>query len=330
MAAPREFRHPGDNRIPALRCKRALGLGDDEAIARLAANQQGRVARRQLIALGITHQTIVVRRRRGTLREVHRGVYAVGHAAPTREADWQAAVLATGPGCALSHLSAAELWRLIPYREGHVHVTVNAKRRRQSGIVAHRAGLHGDEVTAHNGIPVTTVPRTLLDLATYLGSTGLRRAIRQCEYLSLASLHEVGELLARYPNRRGRARLRRALEGVQAAPGYTRSVLEEEFLSLVEEVGLPAPELNGVLVLAGKQIEVDCLWRTQRLAVELDGGQAHKTEFAFEEDRRRDRALIAAGFTPMRVTWTSLRSERSSLGRDLHAAWTTHAGKPVA
>lgn len=328
MDERREFGPLGGEDIPALGAVRAAGeVGDDEAIARLAGIQNGRVARRQLIALGLSLKTIEVRRRRGTLREVHRGVYAVGHDAPTREADWHAAVLATGPAAALSHLSAAELWALLPPRRGPTHVSINAKRRKATGIAIHRSVLPPSEVTTRSGISVTTVPRTLLDLAVYLGTAQLRRLVREAEFRRLATLDEVAHVLGRHRTRRGRGRLREAIDGIRAAPGYTRSVLEEEFLALIEEMHLPAPELNAELVLFGKRLQVDCLWRPQRLAVELDGGQAHKTEFAFEEDRRRDRALVAAGFSPMRVTWTSLRTERRALSRDLVAAFDWKSGR---
>lgn len=172
-----------------------------------------------------------------------------------------------------------------------------------------------------DGIPCTTVARTLLDLSCRTHERVLRRLVKRAEFEHLTSMLDLAEILERYPRRQGRRVLAGIVAGAAASAGPTRSELEDRFLEFCAEHGLPAPETNVVLELATRRVEVDCLWRAQRLVVELDGYRAHGTATAFEDDRARDRALVAGGWRPMRVTWSQLHVRPKNLAAELRAAY---------
>jgi predicted transcriptional regulator of viral defense system len=249
------------------------------------------------MAIGIDDSGIRRRVAQGRLHRVHQGVYAVGHPTLTAEARWMAAVIACGQGAVLSHLDAAALWRIYKGTGARVHVTV-ASSRRAAGLWVHRARrLHLDDVTVKKGIPVTTVARTLVDLTDVLGSDRILRAIREAEFLRLLD-HQA--LNAAVKRTHGRKRLTVLKEAIQAhTPGQiVREELEHRFLELVRAAGLPPPETNVKITARGRTYEIDCLWREQRVAVELDGRAAHARTAAFESDRRKDAALNAIGLRP--------------------------------
>jgi len=291
----------------------------DGGIAKLAARQHGVVCRRQLLELGLVESKIESRRRRGALVPVHRGVYAVGHDGLTVEGRWMAAVLACGPGSALSHRSAAQLWGLIRRSGSIPEVTRPATFRPRPGVCAHRSLLPDDEIDVAAGIPVTSVSRTLLDLAPILDRdpTGLERALSEAEVRSLTSRRSLPDLLERYRGRPGTVAIRRLLADDEARRGVTRNDFEEAFVALVDATGLPRPRLNADVALRGRFIELDCLWSAQRLFVELDGRAVHGTQRAFEADRERDRVLLAEGWRGIRVTWRQLRHEPDAVASDL-------------
>lgn len=250
------------------------------------------VTRRQLVAAGLEEHEIAYRVKTGRLIRRHRGVYAVGHVPPSPHARAMAAVLACGPGAALSHRSAGALWGLLRYA-GPPEVTA-ASKHRHPHITVHRSRLADTEITAHYGIPTTTPARTLLDLADVLDPASLTRAVHDARLRHILSLDDLAAQL-----KRGRAtRVLASLIDRPTAP--TRSVFEDAFLRFVDRHRLPRPEVN--VVVAG--YEVDILWRPQRLIAELDGHEFHAG--SFERDRDRDADLVAAGFRIVRVTWTRL------------------------
>jgi hypothetical protein len=210
-----------------------------------------------------------------------------------------AAVLAGGDGAHLSHRSAAALWGVLPNR-GEIQITTKRRLRPRDKINFHSQSLLLDEVTTYDGIPTTTVARTLLDIAA-TEPDQLERAFNEAEYLRLWDATGVAELIDRYPRRSGAPALRALLDA--GAKGITREELEHRFHAFVEEHGLPRPELNADLEIEpGRWIRVDCLWRAARLIVELDGHAAHSTTSRFHSDRERDRLLALAGWTVVRVT----------------------------
>lgn len=287
----------------------------DALVAELAERQHGVVARGQLLNRGIAGNAIDNRVRLGRLHRLHPGVYAVGHRMLTREGRWMGAVLAGGEGAALSHRSAAALWSLRTTVRG-IEITTRRSTRSRGSIQRHCANLPADEVTVRRGIPVTTVPRTLFDLAAVLPPDGLKRPIREAEVLQLRDRLSLPALLARYPGHRGNRALRFCLRPGQTAD-FTRSELEDRFVEFLRKAGLPRPDLNAWLEIDGRWVQVDCLWRRHGLIVELDGHAVHGTRSAFEGDRDRDRRLQAAGWRVVRVTWRQLHDEGDAVGRDL-------------
>lgn len=298
------------------------------AVAVLAARQFGVVSRIQLLAIGVSADTVdrwIAARR---LHPIHRGVYAVGHTRISREGRWLAAVLACGDGAVLSHRSAAALWGILQY-EGRPEITTRHAHRRGDLLVARRSFLEPDEVTSHHGIPVTTPMRTLLDLGACIQPHQLDRAVRESDYLRLFELDQLRALLERHPGRRGTRHLRIAVERAAAAHGHTRSELEDRFRALVLNAHLPTPLFNARLELNEITIEPDVLWPEHRVIVELDGWAAHGTRDRFVADRARDREAHAAGYTVLRYTWADLdRSAIRKLKRLLSARTPRPRGRP--
>jgi very-short-patch-repair endonuclease len=272
-------------------------------IAALAARQWGVVSRGQLLDAGAARTTIGDRVRSGRLLPLHPGVYAVGHARLRREGHWLAAVLAVGRGAVLSHRDAAGLHDLRPANHVLVDVTTTAQPRNVPGIRLHRTrSLDARDTTTVHGIPVTTVARTLVDLAAQVPPDHLAAAIKAAERRRVFDLRAVEAATARTRGRRGRGHraLKEAIAERAALQGtVTLSFLEDAFLRLVRTNGLPLPVTN-VLV---EGFQVDAVWRTHRIAVELDGWRDHHTRQAFERDRERDAALTAAGWRVVRFTY---------------------------
>lgn len=294
----------------------------DRAIARLAGRQHGVVARRQLVALPLGAGAIDHRLRRGRLHPLHRGVYAVGHRALSREGRWMAAVLAGGNGAALSHRSAGALWGILPNARTDAEITVPVTRRRRPGLEQHQSILVADELTAVDGVPVTTAARTLLDLAAVVRPHQLRRAVEEAEVRRLWDRLSVADLLDRHRGRRGTAELSALVADAAVGLDVTRSDLEARFLAAVIDAGLPRPRANVPLEVGGRVLEPDFAWPERRVAVELDGHAFHATRASFEDDRARDRALHAAGWRVIRVTARQLLREREAVRADLVRALT--------
>jgi predicted transcriptional regulator of viral defense system len=290
--------------------------GVDAAIAELADQQHGVVGRRQLLDLGIGRGAIEGRLARGQLHRLHVGAYSVGHRLVSREGRWLAAVLAAGSGAALSHRSAAQLWRLIPRSSITTEVTRRRGWRSPVGIRVRASRLRSDEVAFHRGILVTSVSRTLFDFAGTASKRELERAMHEAEVRQLTDRLSLPDLLDRYPRRQGTANLRELLE-TKAPAGVTQNDLEELFVQFLDARGLPRPLLNGTLPVRGRLFRPDCMWLEQRLLAELDGRAVHGTEQAFERDRQRDRILLVEGWRSTRITWRQLRDEPAAIAGDL-------------
>jgi hypothetical protein len=177
-----------------------------------------------------------------------------------------------------------------------------------------------DEIGNIDGIPVTSTPRTILDLAAVVSRRQLERALNEVEVLGLTDRLSIPDLLARYPRRRGTAVLRALLADDTAVRGVSMSELEERFASLVDSYGLPRPRRNADVATGGRFFLVDCLWTDARLIVELDGRVVHGTRQAFEADRERDRLLMVDGWRVIRVTWRQLRDDEARIAADLRTA----------
>jgi very-short-patch-repair endonuclease len=265
------------------------------AVTALASNQHGRVTTRQLAEAGIGPGAIEKALRSQRLFRQHRGVYVVGHRAPSDHGRWTGAVLACGDDAALSHRSGATLWRFRRGEGPRVDVTVDtvAGRRRRTGIEVHRGPLAGEVVT-RDGIRVTSVARTLVDLAHVIEPDELVRAVREAQFLRLFNLRATRAALARRPSRV----LRELLEDMTVSS----SQLEDGFVRLLQRHHLPLPV--GQEWLLGHR--VDYVWTQWRVAVELDGYDAHVSLDAFQRDRTQNNALQLAGWILLRFTWADV------------------------
>ena len=271
----------------------------DRRVSEVAARQYGVVTKRQLLALGISKSAIGRRSTQSRLHRMHHGVYAVGHPVVSRHGHWLAAVLACGPGAALSHASAAALWELRASSATLIDVSVrSAGGRSRQGLRIHRRSAL--EATTKDGIGVTTPAQTVLDLAATLPQRALERAIDQAEIQHL-DLSSLDALISAHPRRPGATRLRRALEEPAT---LTRSELEEQMLAICRAHDLPAPRTNATV----DRLEVDFLFPDARLVVETDGWTYHRTRHAFERERQRHAQLARAGLRVLRFSERQLRS----------------------
>jgi len=292
--------------------------GADRAIAQVAEAQHGVVARHQLTWLGLGDDAIDYRLGVGRLWIVMPRIYAVGQRRLPPLSKAMAAVLSSGVGAVLSHRSAAALWGIRPLRDGKIHVTVPSKSRSTKLVRRHYVPLPKDEVTVYEGIPVTTVPRTVLDLAAGSSVDEVEVAIRQIEFLRLYDRLSLPDLIERYPGRRGTARVRVALARIEALPnGCPGSPLETKFLPFLRRHRLPRPRLNDWIIMGERRFQVDCHWAGTGQIVELDSWQAHGTRAAHRQDRARDRVLRVAGYEVTRITWAQLDDEPEAIAEDL-------------
>jgi very-short-patch-repair endonuclease/predicted transcriptional regulator of viral defense system len=299
---------------------RGLRRSREGEIAELARSQHGIVARHQLLDLGVGEDSIERRLGLGRLHRLLPGVYAVGHRLIPRHGWLMAAVLASGPEAVLSHHSAAVLWGLRGFSERAVDVTLPRKSTSSKLIKRHFSAVPPDERTIREGIPVTTVPRTIFDLAATEDAETIQNLLRESEFLELSDRLSLPHLLERYPGRRGVRKVRLVLERLREEPaGHKRSALEERFSPFLRLHHLPLPRYNDQLFVNGRRYEVDCHWPEQRQIVELDGWQGHRTKTAFREDRARDRRLRVAGYSVTRLTWNQLDDEPEAVAADLRA-----------
>jgi very-short-patch-repair endonuclease len=289
----------------------------------LAERQHGVVAQRQLIALGLSQRGIERRLESWRLRLVHREVFAVGRLGLSQQGRWLAAVLAYGEGALLSHRSAATLWGLSRPWAPAVDVTAPAGRqgiRRRERLWIHRGRLHPKDRSVRAAIPVTTVARTLFDMAEFVSRARLESAWEEADRLNLLQLSAVEGVCERGFGRRALRPIRRLLAEARAAT-VTRSPLEDDFAAFCRKHRLSAPAFNTTVL----GYEVDALWPEQRLAAELDSWEFHRHRAAFERDRIRDAALQVAGYRTIRITYRRLHDEPESLAEELRALLGTSA-----
>jgi predicted transcriptional regulator of viral defense system len=300
----------------------------DHAIARLAERQHGVVARRQLSALGLSEREIDLRIATGYLHPVFRGAFAVGHLAIGRTARMLAAVLACGDGTVLSHGSAAELQSLWDRQPIPIDVIPPRRAGRKVADIRWHNVLQPTpaEIEIRKGIPCTTVSRTLVDMAGRTGFTALSRLVERAAIQRRLEVREVDRVLAR-GRRRGAPQLRAILDlwrtDTERRPRL-RSPLEAHLLPALVAAGVPRPECNVKLgVDGGRPLEVDMLWRAEKLAIEADGEETHGTRRAFQEDRKRDQRLLAAGFRVARVTWRQAEDEPTAVAARIRRMLTS-------
>jgi len=251
----------------------------------------------------------------GRLSAIHREVYAVGHSRVSRNGRWLGAVLAYGDSALLSHQTAAAFWGLVKPRSAPIDVSAPVGRqglRRREGIWIHRGKLHLEDRDERAGIPVTTVARTLFDLAEVVDFRRLEQAWEEADRLKLLRPGEVAGVCERGYGRRALRPTRRLLAEARAVT-RTRSPLEDRFQNFSRYFKLPSHSTN--VEVLGK--EVDVLWPAAKLIVELDSWAFHSHRAAFQRDRARDTKLLVAGYRTVRVTHDRLDQEATALATEI-------------
>jgi very-short-patch-repair endonuclease len=261
---------------------------------------------------GLTPEAIKQRVRRGTLLREHRGVYRLGHRAPSLEARYLAAVWACGERAVLSGRAAARLLGLIKCRPPLPEVTAPTERRVE-GVITHRSLRMGPrDSMLWNGIPVTTVARTLVDIAGDTPADELAQACHEAGVKYRTTPRDVDAVLARWLGAPGARKLRRIMSGDERV---TLSKLESGFLRRLRQARLPLPRTNRP---AGGRF-VDCRWPDYRLTVELDSYRFHNSRRSWEQDRRREREAYARGDQFRRYTWTDVSENPELMLAELQA-----------
>jgi Protein of unknown function (DUF559) len=296
----------------AERWRRSQPRGDRNAKVRLSAiaeRQWGRVGWSQLVGLGVSKQAVAGWVKDCYVQRIHPRVYAVGHRAPSVEGDLAAALLYAGPGAMLSHGTAAWWLGLIEERPSTIHVSTPRRCRSRQGVRVHQR--RDCTRTWHKRMPVTSVAQTLLDYAATSSLNRVRKALANAEYHRLLDLAEVEALIGR--GRPGSAKLRNALSRHQPQLARTRSSLEDTFHGLCENAGIVLPEINVVV----HGWTVDALWRTEGLAVEIDGYGNHHTRAQIDRDRRKELCLRGAGLIVARYSEGQIEDEPQRVMADV-------------
>jgi hypothetical protein len=279
--------------------------------AEVAGRQWGVIGADQLRDCGLTRSTVARWRRAGRLHLIHPAVYALGHPSVPVEGRLVAALLHGGEHSVLSHATAAWWWGLVQTEPTLIEISCTSRARSCPGVSVHRR--QRVEKTRHRGFPVTTAAQTLLDYAADASLADVRRALANADYRGLLDLEAVRETAGQ--GRPGTARLRTGLVRHQPGLARTRSPLEERFIPLCESFGIPMPEIN-VLVEGWL---VDAVWRHERVVVELDGYDNHRSPAQIERDRRKELELRALGFLVIRYTWHQVTREADQVAADLLA-----------
>jgi very-short-patch-repair endonuclease len=272
----------------------------------------------QLRDCGVSKSTVCRWNAEGKLHRLHRGVYAMGHRSVPIEGRMVAGLIAVGPDAVLSHATAAWWWGLIDTEPVRIELTNPRRAKDRDDFRVYRASEL--ERTRHRGFPVTTVPRTVLDLAARDSVNQVRRALAEAEYRRMLDVDEVKRVLAR--GLKGSRTLRAALRAHEPRLARTRSGVERRFLELCERAALPLPDVN---VKVGR-MTVDALWRDARLAVELDTYNTHGSPARMERDRRRELHLRAAGFTVVRYTDQQIDEQPQLIAADLRLSLAAPSG----
>ena len=276
----------------------------------------------QLRDLGYSKKLVMRECQRGRFHILHRGVYAVGHRRLSWYSHCWAGILGAEANevdevvwpAVASHASAAYLWGVYRYAPGTIDVTAPIRRRAKRSFRVHFSSiLVPEDRREREGIPVTSLPRTLMDLAIRARPDQLNRLLERAEELSLLDVAAVESLLGRAGGHRGRGRLRRALALYQPDLAFTRSRFEKRFRRLVRAAGLPDPSMN----FNAHGYELDAYWPQLRFAVELDLFETHGSRAAFERDRLRQEELKLPGIEMIRVTKPRLDSEPEAVIRNL-------------
>lgn len=274
-------------------------------MANLAARQYGIVTRDQLTTLGYTDRMIDHALQTGRLQAWHRNVLAVGHGGLSPHGLCMAAVMFRGEGALISYQSAVWLWGLERRLEIPVNVSVRWRGHRQSAIGLHHCpALREEDFSTTEGIPVTSIPRTLLDYASTAKQYRLEIAIDQADRLDLLDPTAIDRIVEEVRGHQGCRRLQQALT-IYRETGFTRSGGEKRLLAVLADMGVRRPAVNNFI----EGYELDFYWEQERFAVELDSWEHHRSRRSFESDRERQENLAMTGIETIRITGTRLKHE---------------------
>jgi hypothetical protein len=274
--------------------------------ADLAGRQHGVLAASQLIDLGLGRSTISRWSRTGLLHRLYPGVYAFGHRSLRREGLQMAAVLTGGPASHLSHRAALLARGLRPSAGSTFEITTPLQRsRRIAGIKAYHHPLHPDDCTHLDGVRITAVARTFVDVAGVLPAAELPVLLERADDRGMLDRRALDAAIVRGKGRRGIREVKAALADMDPDPAFVRSEFERRMRALLRREGLPIPDSNPWVEIA----EVDLMWSQQRVAVELDGYEHHRGRVAFERDHERSLELEARGYRVLRVSWRQFTRE---------------------
>jgi very-short-patch-repair endonuclease len=283
--------------------------GLDAALAAFASERHYVASSEELNGLGFSRRSVARRLEDGRLHRLHRGVFAVGRRPVSLRGRWRAAILSAGEGTWLSHLHGAALLDLTGPPFGPVHITVVGRwLRSQKGVKCHTtSSLAAIEQHEFDGIPVTSLPRTLLDVASLVDELTLRRMYERAERLEILDLKAIRRILRLRRGHRGAGRLRALIDYDPTAAADAVSELERLYLDLLRDAGLPTPQVN---VLVDGHL-VDCYWPSADLIVELDSYEFHGDREAFERDRAKIADLRRAGHEAVQFTYRQVTGRRN-------------------
>lgn len=302
-----------------------------EIAVEYAARQHGVVGRRQLVRSGIPSSTIARRIRTGYLFPVYPGVYAVGRHRLSWHGILSASLLAAGDGAVLGFRTAATVWGFMDFRRtvemlrpkeakgGRAREQMEEDGRRVSIHIRRTSRLPDSDIAVRNGFVVTTVSRTLLDLAAVLHSRQFERVFLEADRLGLITDRELLDLVPRSHGRKGGRAFRERADARLPDVHRARSVLEAIFLRLARDSGLPMPEVNRTV----SGYEVDFLWREARVIVELDGYEFHRGREAWERDVERTNHLAVDGWDVRRFTWGMVNDQPEWVAKSVQQALAT-------
>lgn len=296
-------------------------------MAKLAESQGSVIAHRQLRELAVGQDAIEYRVHIGRLHPLFTGVYAVGTPTPPQRGLFMGAVLSCGEGALLSYTSAGAHRNLMKLGWGDVHVTVlRGHCADRDGIRVHRVRrLHPDDCDVLDGIPVTSLARTLLDLAEVVPRRKLVYALEQAERLRVLDMSALDACMTRNRGRRGLKALTAAIKEVEPEAEHTRSKMERLFIDFCRRYELKIPAMN----VSVEGFAVDGLWADAKLVLELDSWTYHRSRRSFEEDRRRDAVLKLSGYGVLRVTYRWLIEEPDDLARTIRSLSASPAPAPT-
>lgn len=294
-------------------------MGGEVALLRVAADQHGVISRSRAVRAGLSADQIERRVRSGQWERVLPGVYRIEGAPLTWQARLSAVSLWAGPGAVFSHRTAAALWGFTRFKQsGPVHVTLRRRAQNPEGVVAHRAA--GIEVGAANGLRVTSVLRTLLDLSATEPESDVRASVDEALRRKWTTTEKLQSFVARNSRHRGVAFLSKLLHEYLGGDGPTESELEAQVQELLEAEGFPRASRQQALLVGGRRRRLDFTFPGTKVVIEADGYAWHSSPLSFERDRARISALTARGFRVLQWTWAGLHERPDELVRDLRLA----------